>query len=183
MKFLVTAVALVFGLVSSAANAAEGTAREQVVKLSAQVEPSCSFTGVRYEGSGFEASNAGNTSNLEVPISGMRTLPASGQLDFENFTCNARLRLSITGGGKLTNKVQSLNSPEFETSIPYMAYINTGSDDDILLSFTNDVSQDIFLNPASTVPVSLKINIVNEEVNLAAGSYDDTLTLYFYPQI
>jgi hypothetical protein len=177
MKLFATAAALALGFFSCSANANEGTPLTHAIDLSADVEPSCTLGEVGFEGSGFE-----DASTFIVPITGGTPGRATGTLTFDQFACNARLRVDIIGKGVLENKVPGIGGVEYGLTIPYAASFSKDG-----VSFTNaDLTtplNNVYLEPSMSVQFFLKIDVYPDSTILAAGKYGDTLTMYFYPQI
>jgi hypothetical protein len=164
--------------VTPSANAAEGSALTHTINLQADVPPSCTFGEISFTGSGFS-----NATTFTVPIAAGGTQGAStGTLSFDQFSCNARLRVDITGKGYLENKVEGITEGDFARTIPYEASFSKDETNFTTVDFSTPLNN-VYLDPSMAVKFKLKIDVYSDSVQLSAGRYADTLVLYFYPQI
>lgn len=183
MKLFVTAAALAFGILTCSANADEESPFQHQINLKAKVDPSCSFSGVMFDGDGFSYGSDAGQSTFTVPIVENKASPTSGSIRFTQFSCNAKLRVFLTGNGSLTNGVTGTNPAEFETKIQYLASIDPGDAHYVEMPFNGSGSTgDIFLEPSTALGIQIKIDIP-ESGALSAGTYEDTLTINFRPQV
>jgi hypothetical protein len=184
MKVFVIATAVVFGFFTYSANADEEASFKHQINLNAKVNPSCSFTGVVFDGNGFSAGNEPGQSTFTVQIIDKKASPVEGTISFTQFSCNAKLRVYLTGTGSLTNNVLQDYQGDFETKIPYNASIDpNGTENYVDMPFNGGgYTNDLFLMPSDGLGIQLKINVPESGV-LSAGKYEDTLTINFCPQV
>lgn len=162
MKLFATAAALAITFFTPSANAGEGSALTHTINLQADVLPSCTFGEIGFTGSGFS-----NATTFTVPIGTGGTQGGStGTLSFDNFSCNAKLRVDITGKGYLENKVANIGEGDFALQIPYVASFSKDEATFTQVDFSGPINN-LYLDPSMSVKFSLKIEVAPDVVQLA----------------
>ncbi|HEY7645866.1 MAG TPA: spore coat protein U domain-containing protein [Hyphomicrobiales bacterium] len=183
MKLCTSLAILSASIFIYSANAAADDTQHKV-NLTATVPVSCSLGQPSFAnelGLGFQSATEAE-STFEVDIVNGKAAETEGMINFPQFHCNSKVHVSMSPSRSLKNNTVLANeSGGLAREIPYRVTFISGS---TMPEPDMGFPTDIYLFPSlSVIPLSLTIRVEPNGPTLAAGTYTDTLTVSFSPEI